>query len=214
MALSPQKLQKKRAKKVASRRSVKSKSPHVPDASINTRGNWLRGISSPIHEVCTNENLFQGGMGTLVFCRKTPDQHCVVVMFLLDTYCLGVKKVVQSVMTPEQYSDMKLRLEQSHGARFLPTDPRAARRLLDDLVAWSRQLGFEPASEYEAAAKILGDTPPATDELSFTFGMEGKPFYISGPRDSPARSKRIVDQLEKKCGLGGFDYMISGPGGF
>ena len=214
MALSPQQIQKKRAKKAASRRSAKTQAHHVPAASINTRGNWLRAIGSPIYEVCSNENLFLGGMGTLVFCRRTPDQHCAVAMFLLDTYCLGIKNVVQSVMTNEQYSDLKSQLERSHGSRFRLMAPSAGRRLLEDLVAWSRQFGFEPSLDYADAAKILGDTPLDTDELSFPFGREGKPFYISGPKDSPVKSKRILDQLEKKCGLGGFDYMIGSLEGF
>lgn len=214
MALSPQQLQKKRAKKAASRRSTKTQAHRVSAASINTRGNWLRAISSPIHEVCANENLFQGGMGTLVFCRRTPEQHCVVAMFLLDTYCLGVKDVVQSVVTNQQYSDLKSQLERSHGARFRLMAPATGRRLLEDLLAWSRQLGFEPSSDYADAAKILGDIPLDTEETSFPFGREGKPFYISGPKDSPAKRKRILDQLEKKCGLGGFDYLIGNLGGF
>jgi hypothetical protein len=83
-----------------------------------------------------------------------------------------------------------------------------ARRLLEDLVAWSRQLGFEPSSEYAGAAKILGDTPLDTHELGFHFGMEGKPFYIAGPKDNPAKSTRIIAQLEKRCGTGGFDFML------
>jgi hypothetical protein len=208
MALTPQQLQKKRAKKAASRRSTQAAAHRAPATSINTRSAWLRGIGSPIHEVHCNENLFDGGMGTLVFCRKTAEQNHVVAMFLLDTYCLGVKDVVQSVMTPEQYANMKSQLERSHGARFIPMAPPTARRLLEDLVAWSRQLGFEPLSEYLAAAKILGDTALDTHEATFRFGMDGKPFYIAGPRDNPAKSKRIIAQLEKKCGAGGFDFML------
>ena len=92
--------------------------------------------------------------------------------------------------------------------------PSAARKLLEDLVAWSRQFGFEPSPDYAAAARILGDTPLDTSGFSFPFGMEGKPFYISGPKDSPAKSKRIIDQLGEKCGLGGFDYMVGGLDGF
>jgi hypothetical protein len=209
MALSPQRLQQKRAKKAASRRKVLAHAHYSPPASINTRGQWIQGLSSPIYDVCINENLFESGMGTLVFCRRTAVMHHVVAMFLLDTYCLGVKNVVQSVMTPAQYSEIKPQLERSHGARFRPMAPSAARRLLEELVAWSRNLGFEPASEYASAVKILGETPPDTSDLSFAFGDEGKPFYISGPKDSVAKSKRIIEQLERKCGKDGFHCMVS-----
>lgn len=214
MALTPQQLQKKRAKKAAARRSAKAQVHPGPSTALNTRGNWVRAIDSPIHDVCANQTLFESGMGTLVFCRKSQDQHCVVALFLLDTYCLGVKNVVQSVMTPAQYADTKRQLERSHGAPFRTVTAPSARKLLEDLVAWSRQLGFEPAPDYAAAARILGDTPLNPDQAPFPFGKEGKPFYISGPRDSLARSKRIVEQLAKKCGPGGFDYVIGNLGDF
>ena len=44
--------------------------------------------------------------------------------------------------------------------------------------------------------------------MSFQFGKDGKPFYVSGPYDSPVKSRRIVDTLEKRCGPGGYDYLV------
>ncbi|MFZ4537386.1 hypothetical protein [Propionivibrio sp.] len=216
MALSPQRLQQKRAKKAALRRKAHAPA-HVhgsPSASINTGRNWENGLSSPIHEVFVNENIFAGGMGTLVYCRRTADMQHIVSMFLLDTYCLGVKNVVQSVMSAEQFAVLKMQLERSHNSGFIPMPPPKARKLLEELVAWSRNLGFEPAADYGDAVRILNDTPLDDSSLAFEFGAQGKPFYIAGPRDSLAKSKRIIDQLAKKCGEGGFEYMISPTGGF
>jgi hypothetical protein len=47
--------------------------------------------------------------------------------------------------------------------------------------------------------------------MSFTFGKDGKPFYISGPRDTPERSRAIVDRLMERCGPGRFDYLVVLP---
>ena len=38
---------------------------------------------------------------------------------------------------------------------------------------------------------------------------EGKPFYVSGPHDTPPQIKSILNTLEKKCGPGRYDYILS-----
>jgi hypothetical protein len=49
------------------------------------------------------------------------------------------------------------------------------------------------------------------EPYQLTFGREGKPFYVAGPRDNV---QRILRQLEKTAGPGNFDYiaMVGGPG--
>jgi hypothetical protein len=41
----------------------------------------------------------------------------------------------------------------------------------------------------------------------FTLDVDGKPFYVSGPHDSEEKSRRIVEQLARRCGAGKFDYL-------
>jgi len=41
------------------------------------------------------------------------------------------------------------------------------------------------------------------------YGSDGKPFYIRGPKESVSQAKRIVDQLQRKCGEGNFEYLIA-----
>ena len=210
MALSPQQLQKKRAKKAAKRRETQTH--RAPPASTNTRRQWLLGVDSPIHEVCLNDDVFDSGMGSLIFCRRSGDGFFIVAVFLLDAYCLGVKNVIQTVMTPDEYLMLKQGLTQSHGCALGRIEPAKGRRLLEELVAWSRNLGFEPHAEYRDAAKILGDIPHETHGKNFAFGRDGKPFYMSGPNETPARIEKIIAQLEKKCGKDGFDYMVGDIG--
>lgn len=210
MALSPQQLQKKRAKKVAKRRTALAQAPRlVPVVAANTPGNWRRGLGSPIHEVCVNEDIFTGGMGSLIFCRRNTEGHHVLAVFLLDTWCLGVKNVIQSVMTEAEYSLRRRQIAQSHSGSMREISPATARKLVEDLVAWSRELGFPPCSDYSDAARIFGDVERDLAQPDFPFGNNGKPFYIRGPRETIFQSRKIIDQLQRKCGVGGFDYMVS-----
>jgi hypothetical protein len=41
------------------------------------------------------------------------------------------------------------------------------------------------------------------------FGKDGKPFFMSGPYDTPARCRRIIDTLTRRCGPEGFHYTVA-----
>ncbi len=46
--------------------------------------------------------------------------------------------------------------------------------------------------------------------MRLEFGKDGKPFYISGPRDN---ADRIIATLKEHVGNGNFHYLLSlGPG--
>jgi hypothetical protein len=59
---------------------------------------------------------------------------------------------------------------------------------------------------------IRASTMPAIREIRVTFGKDGKPFYVSGPYDTPARVRTIGQTLEKSRGTGNWDYMVEVPG--
>jgi hypothetical protein len=43
----------------------------------------------------------------------------------------------------------------------------------------------------------------------FVFGLDGKPFYVSGPEDSPGFIRRVLRTLERHCGPDGFHYLTT-----
>jgi hypothetical protein len=59
------------------------------------------------------------------------------------------------------------------------------------------------------AKQIFGEIDPTACPRVFDFGQDGKPFYVSGPHDTSQKSEAILKALKKKCGPGGYDYMIS-----
>ncbi len=46
----------------------------------------------------------------------------------------------------------------------------------------------------------------------FVFGKNGKPFFMSGPSDTPARCRRILTTLSRRCGPDGFHFVVAGGG--
>ena len=128
-------------------------------------------------------------------------------LFLLDVYCLGVKNVVARVDAEHSISTMLGRMTDD-GTRWIKVSPEHVRKLVEGSVGYALNLGLAPHRECAAAMKLFGDIDASQCPTEFVFGCEGKPRYISGPNDSAARSKAIVDALHRTCGPDGFHYVV------
>ena len=162
--------------------------------------------NAPIHECLIPANLFEQGIGHLVFSRSLPDGRIALAMFLLDVFCLGIKDAFFAKMTRGEYGSHldSLRMTQS----LQPIEPACLRKLVEGGVAYARDLGFSPQSDYAEARPIFGDVDTAACSSHFEYGHAGKPFYISGPHESATQVRAIVDQLQQRLGAGNFEYLV------
>ncbi len=58
------------------------------------------------------------------------------------------------------------------------------------------------------ANEIFGNIAAGACPVKYTYGKDGKPYYINGPYESPADIQRIINTLTKKCGADGFHTML------
>src|SRR4051812_25224907 len=100
----------------------------------------------------------------------------------------------------------------SETQEFVEVEPSRARRLIRDAAAYAAGLGLPAAKDTPVIDAIFGDVDANACTETFTFGKDGKPFYVSGPYDTPARVRTIGQALEKSCGTGNWDYMVEVPG--
>jgi hypothetical protein len=162
---------------------------------------------SPIHECLVPDNLLEQGIGNLVFSRRLPDGRIALAMFLLDVFCLGVKNAFFTILAREVYDQ---RLSHWSGPESLkPMPPACFRKLVEGGVAYARELGFSPHSDYAEAQQIFGDVDVTACETHFEYGREGKPLYISGPNETPAQAQRIVEHLMRCLGPDNFHYLVA-----
>jgi len=161
---------------------------------------------SPVHAAYVGDALFSEGMGYVIIARKLPDGRIATAQFLIDSYCLGVKNAFLTVVSPFAFDDL---IETSSLVSPLRevTAPYA-RKLIEDAIAYARDLGFSPHHDSREASIILGDIDSAECSQTFTFGHKGKPLYISGPNDSESFARRIIGQLTRRCGPGGAHFDI------
>ena len=213
MALDPKKRQKKLAKRKAQRKEKAKKLTVQQQQRLAYQTNrFAIAARYPLHQCLSNIAVFAGGMGTVVISRTAPNGDIVMGVFLLDTFCLGVKSAFARVLLPHEYDEMIAQMRQ--GEMLQVVEPSYARKLVEESIVYAATLGFKPDPDYHTAKEIFGDIDASECTDQFTFGKEGKPFYMSGPLDSPLKRRQIVTTLENNVGVGNFNFMIHTDGGF
>ena len=212
MALDQKQLQKKRAKREQKRRQSKPGNAGSLGA-LSTARTWANVARAPIADVLIPTALFVRGIGTVWLSRHLPDGRYAVVGILLDVYCMGVKNALYTMIDALDYPGFLARIREDSAGSIEAQHPSCARKLVEGALAYAKDLGFEPHADYRIARAIFGDIDATACPERFVFGKDGKPFYVDGPNDTPAMKRRIVEQLERRCGKGGFDFMmmVSGP---
>lgn len=151
-------------------------------------------------------DLWDQGIGQVVLSRDLGDGRVAFAVFLLDVFCLGVKDVAHNIISREEY-DLGLLFKLQEQFEFKSRSPEYVRKLIEDAVDYAQSLGLEPHSDYRQAKAIFGEIDAAACRETFEFGRDGKPFFVSGPYDSPMRCRTIVAALHDHCGQGQYDYV-------
>ncbi len=164
----------------------------------------------PIHEAALSSKLFEAGIGPVLLSRAINTQRIVVSIFLLDVYCLGVKNAFFKEASRARYTEIKQRTFGNDTMRVM--SPSCVRKLVEECVAYAEKIGFSPHKDYKTVKKIFGDIDSKNCRINFTFGKDGKPFFISGPKETPQQCREIIEILERSCGSGNFDYLVQFDG--
>ena len=208
MATNPRKRQKQLAKKKSKRKqTVGAKLKASVVETISKAQSIKLAAKSPIHKCIVTEELFETGIGTLVISANLPNDRLGMSFFILDVYCLGVKKAMYKEVAKLEYDEWVDKIC-SGSASLRSIHQSCARKLTESCVDYAGKLGLKPHSEYHVAKLIFEQIDPDVCPESFEFGKDGKPYYFAGPNETEAESKRIVNTLTRKLGKGGFDFVI------
>lgn len=172
--------------------------------SVTGHADWP-GVSSPESE--SGESGESGLVGVLV-ARET-GSTVKACGFLVDVFCLGVKDTNgPKTMDRRKLPDFVRLFFSVWSAQFpVPAPLELARHVVFGAVDYGRSLGFEPHPDFARGAPLLGDWQEGSSDV--TFGRDGKPLYINGPRDN---TYGIIAKLRQTAGDGNFDYLVQFPG--
>jgi hypothetical protein len=205
MAKDQRKRQQKLERRTAKRREKRHELVRVKSMGLAQR--LAAAAKFPIVDCWVAETCFTDGLGQALVSRQLPDGMIAVAIFLVDRYCLGVKNVLVDIVNRFNYDE---RITSGMRSKFEARDvaPEYVRKLVESSVAYARELGFPPYADYQKAKLIFGDIDATACAEEFEFGKDGKPLFISGPRDSPLRCRQILNTLTRTRGPGAFDYVI------
>lgn len=208
MAIDQKRRQKQLARKAAKRKRVLTEKKASQGRMDITSLRKLMGLASisPIHECFVPKGIFDLGLGYVIISRKMPDGTVAASVFLLDVFCLGVKDCFFTVVSKSEYEHRIAHLGQNEGLQRV--EPEYAVKLVENAVAYAKNLGIDPHKDYHWVSKIFGSVDPATCLYSFEFGKDGKPLYVSGPNQTEADTQKIINRLSERLGPDGFHYLV------
>jgi hypothetical protein len=198
--------QKKLAKQKARRSEKRSRllqfSSKDPTVRLRHAEKW------PIAHALVAAQIWKDGMGYLAIARQEAEGRLVYGVYLVDAFCLGVKNAFWGAGTPGDFKALIERMEERQA--MIPIAPACLVRIVEGAVEYAQSFGFPPHADYRHAAMLLAGIDPNACTQEFTFGREGKPFYIQGPNESPAVVSAITQRVQEAGGH--FIIKASGAG--
>ena len=201
MALDEKRRQKKLARKAAER-----KMKQAEKRSLFTSGSSAIAAQFPIGDRLIPISLFQEGIGHVVLTRLLPNGKIALAGFLVDTFCLGVKNAMYREISGEEYEFYRREIESR--TPLESAHPSCLRKLVEGAARYAQNIGLSPHPDYAKAYRLFGDIDASVCPVRYTFGKDGKPFYINGPYETPAQQRKIIDTLTRHLGPDGFTYML------
>ncbi len=174
----------KRAAKANRRKTIVAQKRKVEVLEGSLAERVARAAITPIRYCLVADTIFSQGIGTVVLVRGAPGATLTMASFLVNAWCLGIKDTFLRPVGAEEFKMMLRHMERT--SAMASVDPAYARKLLREATAWAASLGFAPHRDFATLERLFGDVDADASDATFTFGREGKPFYMSGPNDTPA----------------------------
>lgn len=190
---------------IAERSAAEAPEPRLVGCWVNS--GWSSNLSWDGHEGWREgSHLVEGPRGLLsvLVAREARSERVSVCTWLLDVFCLGAKNVVgPRVMRTLDLAQFRRELYAQYPQPPVEAPLELVQHLVVGAAEYARSLGFEPHPDFEACRPHLG---PFVGPSAVRFGLDGKPFFVQGPRDDSAR---VLQTLRDSVGEGNFDFVMN-----
>ena len=154
-----------------------------------------------------SSDVWEQGIGEVLISRRLNDGNVAFSVFFVDMYCLGVKDAFANIVPRKAYKE-NLYDKAARRSPWIPLEPEAARKLVEGAVQYADDLGFSPHADYHKAKAIFGDISAEPCDGEFRYGKDGKPMFVNGPFDDPARCRHILKTLRERLGPDEYHYIL------
>src|SRR6266576_6311297 len=176
--------------------------PSSPQAILS------RARSYPLYECLISDNWNKKdnmGLVEVLLAREQPDGDICFGVYLIDTFCLGLKNTFANAGFSRSRYQSEVRNKVFRAGKPVECSIELAYQMIYQSIEYAEQFGFEPEKDFALSQYLLAPRGELEEPYQLIFGRDGKPFFVSGPRDNAAR---IVKQLEKTAGPGNYDYLV------
>ncbi len=134
----------------------------------------------------------------VIVIRSLPTGDFLVSGYLLDLWCLGIKDAfLKTFVTQEELIKiLTITKEDCNGISEITYED--ARSVILGSLKYAESLGFEPHKDWQEAQHMI--EPHRSFENKFTFGHNGKPYYVSGPYDDDQKIKDVMKKVDAAGG--------------
>jgi hypothetical protein len=187
------KLAKQKAKRTEKKTQLGRQNSTNPAIRLAGSDAW------PIVSVLVPSSLWSNGIGNLFIARRMPNGSLAVGCFLVDAYCLGVKDASWMIKTDGQYQEIVERAEGA-GGKMDSVKPEYFAKLIWDAVDYAAASGLPPHADFRLTSLLLSGIDRSLCDTKFEFGLDGKPYFVQGPHDSPERVRLIMSRITQVGG--------------
>ncbi len=174
--------------------------------------NYIRkkARSLPIYECWINTGWEDSGMANIVIARIHSNENITFCIYLVDLLCLGVKDTGYKFnVTETEYRDFLEKYLDRMEVEM--TDYVLVHNIILAAIEFAEEYGFKPHKDFTSVTEFMLEEDNEDIELmEIECGRDGKPLYVQGPYDDPAKANKILKQLELKVGKGNFDFIQEG----
>lgn len=171
----------------------------TPERYIKERARKL-----PFGKCYVNKNWQKEGVAEVVVTRNRTDGNLVLGVYLVDTFCMGVKVAFCNPnITPEKLEDTLHRIV--HDEELIQEIPYVeAHNLIYGAIEFAEDAGIPPIKDFGLAKFVLNEDTDDIPLIEYEYGKDGKYLLICGPNN---RDKLFVEPLKKKLG-DKFDFIL------
>jgi hypothetical protein len=176
--------------------------PSTPQAIIR------RARSYPLYECLISDNWNKHddiGLVQVLLARQQPDGDICFGVYLIDKFCLGLKNTFAEANFPRSRYQNEIRKTIFSEQKPEKCPIELAHQMIYQAIDYAAQFGFEPQKDFALSQYLLLPRGELEEPYDLTFGKDGKPFFVAGPRDNV---DRIMRQLEKTAGPGNYHYLL------
>ncbi len=160
-----------------------------------------RARSLEIGTCYVSTDITECGEGHVIVTRRHTGGRVSMAMYLVDTYCIGVKD-----------SFFRLRLEDDELEEMLDSAPgirecsyEEAHNWVYGAIGWAEEAGIEPDKSFAVTKYMLEEDTDDIPLIEYEFGHDGKHLLMA---NNNLEASRYLPLLQKNLGEGNFEFTI------